>query len=68
MYKYVVVFRKVAVCNGSAYREGVMNLEVNFTTGDKRSSWESTFLDAKQKLCKSWSRLVLSFVKYETIL
>ena len=29
-----------------------MNLEVNFMSGDKRSSWESTFLDAKQKLCK----------------
>lgn len=31
-------------------QEGVLNLEVNFVSGEKRASWETTFLDAKQKL------------------
>ncbi|KAL4230318.1 Rho guanine nucleotide exchange factor (GEF) 17 [Mactra antiquata] len=31
-------------------QEGVSNLEVNFSSPDKRSTWETTFLDAKQKL------------------
>ncbi|XP_053399167.1 rho guanine nucleotide exchange factor 17-like [Mercenaria mercenaria] len=31
-------------------QEGVLNLEVNFTSGEKRAGWEATFLDAKQKL------------------
>ena len=36
----------------SNFREGVLHLDVNFTSGEKRSTWETTFLDAKQKLCK----------------
>lgn len=31
-------------------QEGVLHLDVNFTSGEKRSSWETTFLDAKLKL------------------
>ncbi|KAH3843698.1 rho guanine nucleotide exchange factor 17-like [Dreissena polymorpha] len=31
-------------------QEGVTNLEVIFMSGEKRTSWETTFLDAKQKL------------------
>ena len=35
------------------FREGVLNIEMTFSSSEKRASWETTFDDIKQKLCKS---------------
>ncbi|XP_052795496.1 rho guanine nucleotide exchange factor 17-like isoform X2 [Mya arenaria] len=44
-------------------QEGVTNLEVNFVSVEKRTSWESTFLDAKQKLSQLSDRRAAEFLQ-----